>query len=347
MLRPRGTDGFCLISLSWEMFCVPVISESCYVPPRFFSGPHIQTMYPTLFRKVEGVTYSRKRIETRDGDFLDLDYSTTGAAKVVVLLHGLEGDSGRSYILGMVRALNRGGWDAIAVNFRGCSGEPNRTPRLYHSGETQDLDHVVAHVVHEDHYSELALVGFSLGGNVILKYLGEQGSNIRPEIKRAVTFSVPCDLASSSIRLAEITNRLYLIRFMKMLREKIRIKKQLMPDQIDDSGLDQIKTFSQFDERYTAPLHGFKNAQDYWEKASSRQFLPGITIPTLLVTAADDPFLGPSCYPFRRSECQSLFLPGTPRFGGHVGFVAFNPEGEFWSEQRAVAFLNAAEPQPS
>jgi uncharacterized protein len=326
---------------------VPVIAESSYRPPKFFSGPHIQTMYPTLFRKVQGVTYSRRRIDTRDGDFLDLDYSKTGAAKVVVLLHGLEGDSGRAYMLGMVRALNRGGWDAVAVNFRGCSGEPNRTPRLYHSGETQDLDHVVAHVVQEDQYSEVALVGFSLGGNVILKYVGEQGGSIRPEITRAVTFSVPCDLASSSIKMAEITNRLYLIRFMKMLREKILIKKRLMPDKIDDSGLDQIKTFAQFDDCYTAPLHGFKNAQDYWEKSSSRQFLPGIAIPTLLVTAADDPFLGPSCYPYREANASPCFFLETPRFGGHVGFVAFNPEGEFWSEQRATAFLNAPEPLPS
>ncbi len=192
---------------------------------------------------------------------------------------------------------------------------------------------------------KLALVGFSLGGNVILKYVGEQGSNIRPEITRAATFSVPCDLASSSIRLAEITNRLYLIRFMKMLREKIRIKKQLMPDKIDDSGLDGIRTFAQFDERYTAPLHGFKGAQDYWEKSSSRQFLRGITIPTLLVTSADDPFLGPSCYPFDEAAASPCFFLETPRYGGHVGFVAFNPEREYWSEQRAVAFLNAPEPQ--
>jgi uncharacterized protein len=326
---------------------VPLIPESSYRAPRFFSNPHIQTMYPTLFRKVQGVTYGRKRIETRDGDFVDLDYAATGSSRAVVLLHGLEGDSGRSYMLGMVRAVQRSGWDAIAVNFRGCSGEPNRTPRLYHSGETQDLDEVLSFVAQQDHYAEIALIGFSLGGNVILKYLGEQGSSIRPHITKAVVFSVPCDLASSSIRLAEITNRLYLHRFMKMLRNKIRIKKQLMPDKIDDSGLDQVKTFKDFDERYTAPIHGFENAQDYWKKSSSRQFLPRIAIPALLVTAADDPFLGPSCYPYEEADASSCFFLETPRFGGHVGFVAFNPEREFWSEKRAVAFINAAVPSVS
>lgn len=323
---------------------MPIIPESSYRPPRFFSGPHIQTMYPTLFRKVQGVRYSRERLETPDEDFVDLDCSSIGSSKAAVVLHGLEGDSGRSYVRGMVRALNRGGWDAIALNFRGCSGVPNRTPRLYHSGETQDLDNVVDHAVRNHHYSHIALVGFSLGGNVILKYVGEQGARIRPEINRAVAFSVPCDLASSSVRLAEITNRLYLMRFMKMLREKIRIKKQIMPDKIDDSGLDDIKTFSQFDEQYTAPLHGFKSAQDYWEKSSSKQFLPGIAIPTLLVIAADDPFLGPACYPYGEADASNYLLLETPRHGGHVGFVEFNPDGEFWSERRAVGFLNAEDP---
>jgi len=323
---------------------VPVIAESSYRPPLFFSSPHMQTMYPTLFRKVQGVTYARTRIDTPDGDFLDLDCSSIGSSKVAVVLHGLEGDSGRGYVRGMVRTLNRNGWDAIAVNFRGCSGEPNRLPRMYHSGETGDLAHVVGTIMGEGRYAELALVGFSLGGNVILKYLGEQGSLIHPAIKRGVVFSVPCDLASCAVRLAESGNRLYLFRFMKMLREKIRMKKALMPDRIDDRGLDQVKTFAEFDEQYTAPLHGFRDAQDYWERSSSRQFLARIAVPTLLVTAADDPFVGPSCFPHGEARASAHFFLEVPRHGGHVGFVSFTPDREYWSERRATAFLNAAVP---
>ena len=323
---------------------MPVIDKSSYRPPLFFSGPHMQTMYPTLFRKVRGVTYVRTRLETPDNDFLDVDRSSIGSSRAAVVLHGLEGDSGRSYVLGMVKALNRGGWDAIAVNFRGCSGEPNRQPRLYHSGETGDVGLVVDTLVHEGRYAELALVGFSLGGNVILKYLGEQGKSVRPQIKRAAVFSVPCDLASCASRLGERANRLYLIRFMKMLREKIAAKKRLMPDKIDASHLEQVKTFAQFDDRYTAPLHGFKSAEDYWKRSSSRPFLPSIAIPTLLVIAADDPFLGPTCYPHDEAQASRWLYLEVPRHGGHVGFVSFNSDDAFWSEQRAVAFLNTPDP---
>ena len=336
--------GCTLILGDKELFFVPLIEKSSYQAPVFFSSPHMQTMFPTLFRKVPGVTYTRRRIETLDNDFLDLDCSATGSSKAAIVLHGLEGDSGRAYILGMVRALNRAGWDAIAVNFRGCSGETNRHPHMYHSGETRDLALVLNTVMQEGHYSELALVGFSLGGNVILKYLGEQGNAIHSSIKRAVAFSVPCDLASCAARLEEFANRLYLFRFMKMLREKIRVKKRLLPERIDDSDLDKVKTFAQFDERYTAPLHGFKNAEDYWEKSSSRQFLPHIAIPTLLVTAADDPFVGPSCYPYDEARASSCFFLEVPQHGGHVGFVSFNSGGDYWSDRRAVAFLNGSDP---
>lgn len=323
---------------------MPVINDSSYRPPLFFSGHHMQTMFPTLFRTVEDVTYVRTRLETPDDDFLDVDRSCIGSSKAAVVLHGLEGDSRRSYILGMVRALNRNGWDAAAVNFRGCSGEPNRQPRMYHSGETQDVGLVLETLIREGQYTEIALVGFSLGGNVVLKYVGEQGEAIHPAIKRAVAFSVPCDLASCAVRLAEFGNRLYLIRFMKMLREKVAMKKRIMPDKIDDSGLALVKTFAQFDDRYTAPLHGFKDAQDYWERSSSRQFLPAIAIPTLLVSAADDPFLGPSCYPWEEAGASARLHLEVPRHGGHVGFVSFGPDGDYWSERRAVRFLNEPDP---
>lgn len=318
---------------------MPVISQSTYSPPLFFANPHVQTVFPSVFRRVSGVHYRRKRIDTPDDDFLDLDFSVVGSRKLAIVLHGLEGDSQRAYMRGMARALNRRGWDALAMNFRSCSGECNRKLRFYHSGDTQDLDTIIAYLVDHKSYSEIALVGFSLGGNVILKYLGERREQIRPVLRKAVTLSVPCDLRSCSEKLSEPTNRIYLKRFLRMLHQKIRTKMQIMPDQIDDKDYHRIKTFKEYDDRYTAPIHGFADAYDYWEKASCKPFLHGISIPTLLINAADDPFLTRQCYPVAEAEQSPHLFLEIPENGGHVGFVAFNHRREYWSETRAVEFL--------
>ncbi|MDQ7782021.1 MAG: alpha/beta fold hydrolase [Desulfomonilaceae bacterium] len=320
---------------------MPIISQSSYQPHWPFTNPHVQTVFPTLFRKVTGVRYRRERIETPDGDFIDLDFSETAADKAVVILHGLEGDSSRNYVLGMVKAFNQSGRDAVAMNFRGCSGECNGKLRFYHSGDTADLHTVVTHLSEQYRYSQVALIGFSLGGNVVLKYLGERGDSVLPEIRKAAAFSVPCDLASSSNRISEPSNRIYLKRFLRMLRKKIRMKMQVMPDFIDDRGYETIRSFKEFDDRYTAPMNGFKNAEDYWEKSSCKPFLTSIAVPTILISAADDPFLPDSCYP-RMEALENPFLSlEIPGHGGHVGFVAFTEQGRYWSESRAVEFVNA------
>jgi len=299
----------------------------------------VQTIIPTVFRKVQGVAYERIRIETLDGDFLDLDLSGVGSKRLGIVLHGLEGDSGRPYIKGMVKALNRRGWDALAMNFRGCSGEPNGKLQMYHSGETEDLHAVVSHVESWGAYTELALVGFSLGGNVILKYLGEQGSGVAPIIRAAVAISVPCDLKACSVRLEEFLNRPYLRRFLRLLRQKIAAKALKMPESITVAGYEDIKTLKEFDDKYTAPMHGFTDAHDYYEKASSRQFLHAVSIPTLLLNAADDPFLSATCFPAEEARANPHFFLEIPPHGGHVGFMAFNHQGEYWSETRATSFL--------
>jgi uncharacterized protein len=318
---------------------VPILSQSSYRAPVLFSNPHVQTVFPSIFRKVTGVSYRRERIDTPDGDFLDLDWSTVGSQRLAVILHGLEGNSTRSYVLGMVQALNNGGWDAVAVNFRGCSGESNRTLRFYHSGETSDLDTVVSRALDLGSHKELALIGFSLGANVILKYLGERDDGIHASIKKAVVFSVPCDLTSSSLKLGRLSNRLYMRRFLKMLHEKIRMKMDALPGSINDHGYEHIKNFKDFDDAYTAPIFGFKNAEDYWKRASSKPFLLEISVPTLVVNAADDPFLGEACYPVEEAtRSKTLFLE-VPDHGGHVGFVAFNNQNQYWSERRALSFL--------
>jgi len=319
---------------------MPIIVKSTYSPPRLFSNPHVQSVFPSVFRRVNGVCYRRERIETPDDDFVDLDWSKVGSNRVALVLHGLEGDSGRAYMRGMVRALNRRDWDAAALNFRGCSGECNRALRFYHSGDTRDIQTVLQHIIEQEDYAEIALVGFSLGGNVILKYLGEQGARLNSLVKKAVVFSAPCDLASGALELSRLSNRFYLRRFLRMLRAKIRMKMQLMPGRITDQGYTDIRTFKDFDDRYTSPIYGFAGAEDYWAKGSSKPGIPRITIPTLLVNAADDPFLAKPCYPIDEARASASFFLEIPEHGGHVGFVAFGPGGEYWSEVRAVSFLN-------
>lgn len=316
-----------------------VFERSSYQAPLFVFNGHLQTIFPSLFRKVEGVSYRRERIETPDGDFLDLDWSESGSGKIAIISHGLEGNTSRSYMLGMAKALNRAGWDALPWNYRGCSGEPNRKLRSYHSGATEDLDVVISHVISQKRYEQIALIGFSLGGNITLKYLGERGEAVPSLIKKAIVFSVPCDLASSSRKLAALSNRIYMRRFLRMLHEKIKARMIIMPG-LDDSGFKKIKDFKGFDDRYTAPLHGFADAEDYWRQASSKPFIPQITIPTLLINARNDPFLSQECFPIEEAKHNPNFYLEMPHAGGHTGFVEFNEDGEYWSEKRAVEFLN-------
>ncbi len=319
---------------------MPLLRGSSYSAPPFLDNGHLQSTLPTLFRRVHGIRYQRQRIATADHDFLDLDWSRIGSKKLAILSHGLEGSSQSHYVLGMVRALTRNGWDALAWNFRGCSGEPNKTTRFYHSGATEDLQTVISAVMTQTKYSEIVLVGFSLGGNLTLKYLGEQGGKVHPLIKKAVTFSVPCDLAASVDELAKPANRIYMKRFLVVLHQKIKAKMKVAPGQINDDGYEQMKDFRDFDNRYTAPLHGFKDANDYWQKCSCKSFLKSIAIPALVVNAKDDPFLSPSCYPIEEANAnRNLFLE-IPDSGGHMGFMSFNHGGQYWSESRAVEFLN-------
>lgn len=311
-----------------------------YTPPPGFRNAHAQTIYPTLFRRVPLVTKVRERIETPDDDFLDLDWARHPPNRhLAVITHGLEGHSRGRYCQGMAAALKRAGYDVLAWNFRGCSGEPNRQLQSYHSGATGELKIVLDHVFATTGYRTIRLVGFSLGGNLVLKYLGDQGTNLDRRIRRAVAISVPCDLARSAKRLEHRQNRIYMRRFMRSLRVKVREKAKRYPNDLDLSGLDKMRTFAEFDDRYTAPIHGFKGAHDYWARCRCLNGLDRITIPTLLINALDDPFLTPECYPHEAAAANPCFNLETPEHGGHLGFVGFNRCGEYWSEQRTVAFL--------
>lgn len=307
-----------------------------YKVPRFFLSPHLETIYPALFRRVPGITYVRERIDTPDDDFLDLDWITKDFKELVIISHGLEGDSHRPYMRGMARAFSEAGSDVLAWNFRGCSGEMNRTLRFYHSGATDDLAHVIAHARSKG-YQKINLIGFSLGGNLTLKFLGEQGENA--PIHRAVAISVPLDLHSSSVQISTPGNFIYSRRFLRNLSLKIRKKAEQMPGKLDVSQLDAVNTLKDFDDIFTAPIHGFENAEDYYRKSSSLYFLKDIRIPTLILNAANDPFLSPACYPVNLLKDHPFVDLEIPNYGGHVGFTSFTPDKLYWSEKRALRFI--------
>ncbi|MBW3129340.1 YheT family hydrolase [Hymenobacter profundi] len=326
---------------------MPFIAESRYRPPFYLFNGHLQTIVPSLWRSVPEVHYQRERVETEDGDFLDLDWSRpAGNARdtLGIVSHGLEGDASRPYVRGMVRALNNAGFDALAWNYRSCSGEMNRLLRSYHLGDTDDLDFVIRYALATGRYQRVFLTGFSAGGNVTLKYLGENPARVPPKVARAAVFSVPTDLKASSYQIARPENRVYMTRFMKSLRAKMRQKAELLPGQVDLEGIDLLRDFPEFDARFTAPMHGFQSADEYYETASSGRYLSHIRIPTLLVNAQNDPFLAPTCYPHDvAARSQYVFLE-TPPAGGHVGFAEGTPDGKYYSERRAVEFLTAEVP---
>ncbi len=320
---------------------MPLVAVSTYRPPALLRDGHALTVFPTLSRRVTGVEYERERLELADGDFLDLDWSRVGADRVVIISHGLEGHSRRAYVMGMVRAFNRAGTDAVAWNFRGCSGEANRMLTFTHSGASGDLAAVVDRVLAIGRHREVVLVGFSLGGNLTLKYLGERGESVDERVRSAVAFSVPCDLEAAADRMGARGNRLYMKRFLTDLRGRMEQKAGQFPGRVSLEGFGAIRTFREFDERYTAPLHGFGGAVDYWTRSSSKAYVAGIRRPTLLVNASDDPFLTPECFPRDLAEASAWFHLEAPKAGGHVGFVSFGEDGVYWSEKRAVEFARA------
>ncbi|MVN77895.1 alpha/beta fold hydrolase [Hymenobacter sp. HMF4947] len=326
---------------------MPLISSSTYRPAAYLANGHLQTILPSTLRRVPEVQYQRERLELPDGDFVDLDWSRAGSAPAVrvgVISHGLEGDSQRPYVRGMARALNRAGFDALAWNYRGCGGETNRLLRAYHLGDTADLAAVIRHAIEAKGYSKVYLTGFSAGGNVTLKYLGEAAALVPPQVQRAAVFSVPTDLKASSVQISRWQNQVYLRRFLGSLRQKMRVKAAHLPGQLDLTELENLRDFPQFDEQYTAPLHGFASADAYYEHAASGQYLRGIRVPTLLVNALNDPFLTPSCFPRATAEASEFFYLETPAAGGHVGFAEGRPDGSYYSERRAVDFFTRVVP---
>jgi hypothetical protein len=312
------------------------ISPSQFKAPFFLQNGHVQTILPVVWPRAVSAAFERERLELADGDFLDLDWLRSGKTRLAIISHGLEGSSEGGYIIGMAEAMRCTGWDVLAWNFRGCSGETNRLLRSYHSGESADLRSVVEHAAKQ--YSEMVLIGFSLGGNITLKYLGEKKPH--DAVKAAVAISVPIDLAASARKLdQQWSNQLYLRRFMNSLIAKMEDKAQRFPGQLDTKGIHSIRSFQEFDDRFTAPIHGFADAKDYWKRSSSRQFLPRIEVPTLLLNALNDPFLPVECFPYDEAKQSAFLFLETPASGGHVGFLQGIVKRQPWYEGRAIQFF--------
>jgi len=285
--------------------------------------------------------YERVRIDTWDKDFIDLDFSKIGSNKLVILIHGLEGSSESKYILSAATELNKAGFDTVSFNLRGCSGEDNLLLSTYHSGKTEDLEFVLAYLLENYSYKDLMIVGYSLGGNLTLKYLGEYASSISNKISSAVAVSVPIDLASSGSVMSTLKNKIYMEEFLKTLRLKVLEKSHKFPEyQLDKTKLFKAKVFKDFDELYTAPVFGFLSPEDYWEKASSKPYLPKIEKPTLLISSSDDPFLSKECFPYEEARNSNYFHLEVTKYGGHVGYISgFKQQDNRWLENRIIRFL--------
>lgn len=316
-----------------------MITPSFFHPPLLIRSAHAQTIIPSLFRSKNSPPGEHGFIETPDHDLLRYRLFKRSNPRLALISHGLEGSYDSSYVIGMVRALTANGWDALCWNMRGCGGEPNRLVSWYHSGKSDDLKAVLDFSVSLG-YDEIALIGFSVGGNITLKYLGESGSAVHPSVSKAVAVSVPMDLAGSAQTLAHRRNWVYMEYLLRPLRKRIREKAERFPGVFDLRGLDTITTFREFDDRFTAPFHGFASVEEYWRLSSSRAYLQGISIPTLAVSALDDPFLSPSCFPHAVARNHTYLTLETPDRGGHVGFLESLSLRTTWLERRTVAFLS-------
>lgn len=327
---------------------MPVV-HSTFRPPLWLRNGHLSTVLTVVQPRPAEAWSEFERLELPDGDFLDLAWRRHSNGdragkprRLAVLCHGLEGSLRAPYIRSMAAALAAEGWDILAWNYRNCGAEPNRLPRSYHSGASEDLRAVVDHAAVSRGVERMALIGFSLGGNLVLKYVGEQSPH--PAVRTVVGLSAPVDLASCAGALdRRLGNRVYLRRFLKTLLAKTQAKARRFPDRIDAGSLRGIRTIREFDDRVTAPLHGFAGAEDYWTRCSALPFIPDIPVPSLLVNALNDPLLDTACFPDDlASRLPGFQFEATP-WGGHLGFQGSRNPGNrhAWLETRVLAFLES------
>lgn len=320
---------------------MPIIAKSSYpTPPFFMRNAHFQTVFPAFTRKVNGVNYERERITTSDNDFLDLDWLDKGSRQLVILTHGLEGNTERYYMKGMAKIFAQNNWDVLAWNCRSCSGEMNKKLRLYFHGEIADIGEVVKHALHKKDYEKIVLVGFSMGGNITLKYLGVQGKELPTPVRAGIAFSAPCNINESIATLEYPLNKGYKRYFLKNLKKKIEIKAKQHPGVIDLNNLSKVKVWKDFDHYFSIIINGYDNQKQFYYDASAENFMTEISVPTLLVNALNDPIVPPACSPVQLCEKHPFIHLEMPKYGGHVGFSLFRKPVN-WMEYKALEFARS------
>jgi uncharacterized protein len=311
-------------------------SMQSFSPALFLKNGHIQTIYPFIFRKKKTFSYTqRTRIDTPDFDFLDIDFADSQSDSLVLVLHGLESHSHSMNIMHLVHALQSNKTDIAVLNFRGCSGETNNVYKSYHSGISDDLITTIDYLISTQKWKSIYVVGYSLGGNVLLKTIG-----LYPyiQIKKAIAVSVPMHLESCAHLLAKPSRKPYMKRFIYSFIKKMALKKTFLDERsIDFNDIKSVKNFMDIDSMYTAPSHGYNSAEEYWEHNSALYYLDSIIIPTLIINAKDDPFLSEHCFPAISNKHISTLYP---KHGGHLGFTeSYLQNGTFWHEQMICSFL--------
>ena len=318
---------------------MPLITDSAYRAPSIFhKSAHYSTIVPGLFRDYQPPYFQRERLELDDGDFLDLDWlKQKERNKLLILSHGLEGNSRRPYITATADYFYRRGFSSLAWNQRGCSGEMNRTLRFYHHGVYDDLARVVRYAL-QSGFEEIYLIGFSMGAAVSFNYLGHT-KMLDPRVKGAVGVSTPLDIVASAEFINQGFNKVYVQNFLGTLKEKVKAKAVQFPELPNLDKLDEINDFTSFDNYFTAPIHGFKNGDDYYYQTSPLRVIDQIDRPILAINALNDPMLGESCYPYHVAEEHRYFYLETPKYGGHCGFPLKNSPYS-WAEKRAYQFFS-------
>jgi uncharacterized protein len=314
-----------------------------YRTPAWLPGSHFQTIYPTFLRRHD-VALRRQRIDTPDGDFVDLDWldassERDGATPLVVLFHGLEGSSSSHYARSMMRYLAAIGWRGVVPHFRGCSGELNRRPRAYHSGDYAEVAWMLERIRALVPDATLYAAGVSLGGSALLNWLGREEARAAQTVAAAASVSAPIDLTAAGIAIGQGLNRIYTRHFLQTLKPKALAMAQRFPDKLDGRQIRRVGSMRAFDDAVTGPLHGFDGAQDYWRRASSMPWLASIAVPTLVLNAQNDPFVPASSLPGPDDVSRAVVLE-KPGSGGHAGFLSTPFPGRLdWLPQRLVSFF--------
>lgn len=312
-----------------------LVATSEYRPSLFLKSGHFNTIYTSVLKK-QPITRTREKRDTSDGDFYFTDWVRGKNRRLAIALHGLEGSSESNYILRISNLLAERGWDVCGLNFRSCLGPMNQTQTLYHSGFTFDLHELIE--AESGTYDEIFIIGYSLGGNVIMKYLGDGEHVLSPKLKGGVGISVPCDLAGCSDKLTKWYNRLYDKQFLHSLMAKMKAKSADYPLIADALRTSTVRTLKDFDDHFTGPLHGFKNAEDYYNQCSCLQYLNTISLPAIVISSLDDPLLSEQCYPHWPAQENPYFELRTTRHGGHVGFASYR-KSYYWIDYQIEGFL--------